>query len=169
MKVFFHRPFDFRSTISTNTRGARRPFRVSISPLSLFASIMPKLPCVVFLERHYKNGGVNEKGFTALSSVIGMISAVGWETHVIFEGKMATGTSKAVMEGHMEHMLQVCKVFKKSMKNGLVKVEYATNGLPDLKDEKGTRLEDDEMDDALTTWGNKLRYSLRCANAKHRK
>jgi hypothetical protein len=118
---------------------------------------MPKLPCIVFLERHFKNGGVNGQGFEALSSVIGMISAIGWETHVIFEAKMAMGTSMTVMEGHMGHILQVCKVFKRTMKNGLVKVEYAANGLPDLKDEKGRRLVDDEMDDALTTWGNKLR------------
>jgi hypothetical protein len=121
---------------------------------------MPKLPCVVFLEKHAKNGGVNEQGFKALSSVIGMISAMGWETHVIFEAKMAMGVSVAVMEGHMERILQVCKIFKKSMKDGLVKVEYAANGLPDLKDETGGKLEDDEMDDALITWENKLRYSL---------
>lgn len=118
---------------------------------------MPKLPCVVFLEKHAKNGGVSEQGFKALRSVIGMISEMGWETHVIFEAKMATGVSVAVMEGHMERILQVCRVFKKSMKNGLVKVKYATNGLPDLKDEKGQRLDDEELEDALTTWGNKLR------------
>ncbi len=118
---------------------------------------MPQLPCVVFLERHHKHGGVSEEGFQALKSAIGMISVMGWETHVIFEGRMATGTSVAVMEGHMERILHVCKIFKKSMKDGLVKVEYAANGLPDLKDEKGTRLEDEELDDALITWGNKLR------------
>ena len=130
---------------------------VSINPVSLFASIMPKLPCIVFLERHLKHGGVNESGFKALKSVIGMISKMGWETHVIFEGKLATGVSMSRMEEHMARILQVCKIFKKNMKDGLVKVEYAANGLPDLKDEKGNRLDHDELDDALTTWENKLR------------
>ena len=118
---------------------------------------MARLPCVVFLERHFKHGGVSEQGFKALKSAIGMISVVGWETHVIFEAEMAMGVSRTVIEGHMERILQVCKAFRKSMKDELVKVEYTANSLPDLKDEKGERLGDDELDDALTTWGNKLR------------
>ena len=113
---------------------------------------MARLPCNVFLEKHFKNGGVNRKGYEVLNRTIEMIGAIGWETHVIVESEIVTGTGIAVMEGHFGRILQVCEVFNKNMSQAIKKAEWATNTLPDLEGVKG-----DKLDDLLTTWRYKLR------------
>lgn len=113
---------------------------------------MAPLPSIVFLQKHFTNGGVNREGYESLRSVIGMIGEMGWETHIIYEGEIAFGVSMRLLEGSITRILRVCKVFKKNMRNGLVIAESAANVLPDLED-----AEDDELDDLLATWRNKLR------------
>ena len=115
---------------------------------------MAQLPCSGFLEEHFKNGGVNQKGYDILNRTIGMIGAIGWEIRVIVESEIATGTGLAVMEGHIDRILHVCEAFNENMTKALVKAEWAANTLPDLEDEDVTG---DKLDDLLTTWRYKLR------------
>ena len=63
-----------------------------------------------------------------------MITEIGQETHVIWEGEMAFKVSKDLIAGHIARILRVCNVFSKNMKNHLVIIDSAANLLPDLKD-----------------------------------
>jgi hypothetical protein len=113
---------------------------------------MAKLPCSIFLEKHYVSCGVNWEGYEALRSAIGMISEMGWETRVIWQGKTVFGKSMELFEGHVARIVRVCTVFSENMRRQLLLIDTTTNVLPDLND-----LEGDDLEDALTTWHNKLR------------
>ena len=98
------------------------------------------------------SGGVSRQGYEALRSTIGMITEMGWETRVIWQGKMVFGRSRELFEGHVARIVRVCGVFSENMRRQLRIIDTTTNMLPDLKD-----LEGDDLEDALTTWCNKLR------------
>ncbi|KAK5175086.1 uncharacterized protein LTR77_000223 [Saxophila tyrrhenica] len=93
-------------------------------------SIRPKLQCVQFLETHFEQGGVDKKGFEMLYRMVEMMSAIGWETHLIFHSKIATGSSLAKMEYYISCMLQGCEVFRASMQEAAQKATDASNALP---------------------------------------
>ncbi len=57
-----------------------------------------KLPCMMFLETHFNHGGLDRKGVDMLQRTIEMISAIGWEAHLIFQSKIASASSIAKME-----------------------------------------------------------------------
>lgn len=105
---------------------------------------MAPLPCRVFLEKHYANGGLSKEGWEALKRVIRMIGAMEWETRVMYAGKIGFGVSKNLIDDHIGHILRIAGVFNRNMKKTLVIAEAAKNMLPDLKD---TTV--DELDDAL--------------------
>ena len=113
---------------------------------------MARLPCRIFLEKHYETGGVSQQGYEALKSVIGMITEMAWETRVIWQGKIVFGKSRELFEGHVARIIRVCGVFSENLRKQLVIIDSTSNMLPELQELKG-----DDLEDALTTWDNKLR------------
>ena len=93
-----------------------------------------KLPCVVSLKAHFDNGGLDQNGFDMLSRMIELISAIGWEVHLIWSSKMATARSIERVESSMDFILQGCNVFYKNMEDASSKAKDAASRLPALGD-----------------------------------
>ena len=132
------------------------------SPLSTLPAIVsnpgqahpgqPRLPCIVFLEAHFAHGGVDKKGHDTLYHMIKMISAIGWEVHVMFQSEIVRVGALAQLERYMICILQGCNVFNKSMSTAVEKASHAADVPPDLDGVFGT-----EQDTRLKQW----RWTLR--------
>lgn len=92
------------------------------------------LPCIEFLKTHFERGGVDQKGFDMLYRMIQMISAVGWEVHVIYQSKVATASAIEKIKWYFDCILQGCSVFHSNMQKASSKAKDAADKLPDISD-----------------------------------
>ena len=111
-----------------------------------------KLPCILFLKTHFEHGGVDRKGHDTLYRMVEMVSAIGWEVHVISRSKVMRGGALVDLKQCMRCILQGCDAFNKNISAAVTKAFQAANTLPELEDMRG-----DELDTKLTQWRWKLR------------
>ena len=111
----------------------------------------PELHCIRFLKTHLEHGGVSKKGYDMLYRMIEMMSAIGWEVHVMYSSKIPHVGSKGKMEWYASCILQGCDVFSNNMKATLNKAMEANQTLPELE---GSR---EDLERKLEQWRQKLR------------
>ena len=112
----------------------------------------PKLACTVFLKTHFEHGGIDKKGHDMLYRMIEMMSAIGWEVHIIRQSKIVRPSASATLGRYMTCILQGCNVFNVNMNAAVEKAFRAANTLPKLQGASS-----DELDTMLTQWRWKLR------------
>lgn len=88
-----------------------------------------KLRCIVFLETHFEQGGLDKKGFEMLYRMIQMSSAIGSEVHVIHQSKILCASSLTKMEWYCKCILQGCEAFHANMQQASVNAKGPPRGL----------------------------------------
>lgn len=113
-----------------------------------------KLPCIGFLKTHFEERGLDEKGYKMLHRMIEMISAIGFEMHVIYSSKIPSEGSKLKIQRYLSCISQGCEAFSKNMNAAVEKAENASRVLPKLE---GTL---HELQLKLQQWETELRYRV---------
>lgn len=128
------------------------PTTHSTSQLSQAREKGKLLPCIEFLKTHFEYGGVDQKGFDILYHMIEMISAVGWEVHVIYQSKITTTRIVEKIQWYLDCLLQGCGMFHSNMQKAFKRAKDAAEKLPDVSD-----WSDDTLETKLIQWRWKLK------------
>jgi hypothetical protein len=116
-------------------------------------SARDKLPCVHALLQHFNNGGISRKGYDMLYRMIEMMSAIGWEVHLIYQSKMPTSQSLTKIHWYLRCILQGVGAFQKHIHRAASKAKDVTRTLPVLDDVAGK-----DIDNVLAQWRKALEY-----------
>lgn len=117
-------------------------------------SEQPLLVCMQVLEFHYEHGGIDKKGYDILARMIQMMSAIGWEIHLIFRSKIVWTGSLANMEMYANYLRQGCEVFCASMKAAISETLRIDEALPEFVEGQSA------LEVALEQWHEGLKYDV---------
>ena len=108
---------------------ANQPNGIKIDGLQR-RSRQSELECIRFLKLHLKRGGLSKKGYDILFRMILMISAIGWELHVVYSSKIPSATVRAKMEQYISCILEGCGAFIRNMKAAADRAIVARDAFP---------------------------------------
>lgn len=111
-----------------------------------------KLACIDFLQRHLEHGGLSRRKHNVLYRMIEMISACGWEVHVMAQSDIARPGALADIDRFIACILRGCSSFNKRIRPAGWRAHNAVHELPDLQDVVGSDLEK-----KVAQWNARLR------------
>jgi hypothetical protein len=88
-----------------------------------------------------------------LYRMIEMMSAIGWEVHLIYQSKMPTSQSLTKIHWYLRCILQGVGAFEKNIHRAASKAKDVARTLPILDDVAG-----EDIDSVLAQWRNALEY-----------
>ena len=114
----------------------------------------PLLACVRVLKLHFEHGGVDKKGYNILYRMVQMMSAIGWEIHVMICSKIPAASSSAKIKCYAGCILEGSEVFRKNMKASVNRTMNASEMLSELEGEPQM------LEGKVKQWQNGLRYAF---------
>jgi hypothetical protein len=116
-------------------------------------SARDKLACIQALLQHFANRGINRTGYDMLYRMIEMMSAIGWEVHLIYQSKMPTSQSLTKIHWYLRCILQGVGAFQKHIHRAASKAKEVARSLPILDDVSA-----DDIANSLAQWRTALEY-----------